>query len=118
MRPGLLALAAVGLALGLAGAPGPRAQTAPEAGVEAYPEHAGRDETFGFCTACHGFKLVSAQGMSREKWDATLDWMTERHAMPKLEGEDRAAILGYLAEAFPPKAPAADGGWKSPFAPQ
>lgn len=85
--------------------------------VEDLPTGAGRDETFGMCTACHGFKLVSAQGMTREKWDETLTWMTDRHNMPHLEGEDRAVILDYLAAHYPPKAPSRTGGFKNPFAP-
>ncbi|WP_052763664.1 hypothetical protein [Microvirga massiliensis] len=86
--------------------------------VEDLPAGAGRDETFGLCTACHGFKLVSSQGMSRQQWDSTLDWMTERHGMPAVEGADRNRILDYLAEHYPPRAPARAGGFKNPFAPQ
>lgn len=84
---------------------------------EQYPDHPGRDETFYACTACHGFRIVAAQGQTREQWEGTLAWMTDKHAMPKLEGKDRDAVLDYLAVAFPPK-PAAGGGWKSPFAPR
>jgi mono/diheme cytochrome c family protein len=85
--------------------------------MEDLPAHPGREETFGFCTACHGYKLVSNQGMSREKWDETLTWMTERHRMPDLQGEDRTVILDYLAQAHPPKAPSRTGGFRNPFAP-
>src|SRR4051794_22722063 len=46
------------------------------------PEGPGREETFALCTACHGFRLVSNQGMSRVQWDETLTWMTVRHRMP------------------------------------
>ena len=37
--------------------------------IEDLPEGPGRDETFGLCTACHGYRLVSNQGMTRDKWD-------------------------------------------------
>ena len=84
-------------------------------GPEAMPAGPHRDETFYFCTSCHGAQLIIRQGMSRERWDETLHWMTEKQAMPALEGEDRRLILDYLAMAFPPKAPA---GWQNPFAPQ
>jgi len=80
----------------------------------AYPVFPGRDEAFGFCSACHAFRLVASQGMTREQWASSLTWMTERHAMPVLDPADRDVILDYLAKAFPPKAPA---GWRSPFAP-
>jgi mono/diheme cytochrome c family protein len=86
--------------------------------IEDLPTGAGRDETFGMCTACHGYRLVSNQGMTREKWDETLTWMTERHNMPDIQGADRDVILDYLATHHPPKAPSRAGGFKNPFAPQ
>ncbi|MBM1173570.1 hypothetical protein ACFSM9_09145 [Microvirga arabica] len=86
--------------------------------VEDLPEGPGRDETFGMCTGCHGYKLVSNQGMTRDKWDETLTWMSTRHGMPEIEGADRDLILDYLTAHHPPKAPARSGGFKNPFAPQ
>jgi hypothetical protein len=82
---------------------------------ESFPDKPGRDDTFYTCIACHNFKLVAAQGMSRERWSSTLDWMTERHGMMELDAEQRETILAYLAEAFPPRAPAAGAGWRNPF---
>ena len=97
---------------------GPAAEFAPrDERMEDLPDRPGREETFGFCSACHAYKLVSNQGMSRERWDETLAWMTERHNMPDVQGTDRAVILDYLAQVHPPKAPAARGGFKNPFAP-
>lgn len=81
--------------------------------VEDLPNLPGRDETFGLCAACHAYGIVSHQGLSRERWDETLTWMSERHNMPPLEGEDRKVILDYLAKAHPPKAN--QGGFKNPF---
>ncbi|MXQ14107.1 hypothetical protein [Microvirga makkahensis] len=86
--------------------------------LEDLPAGAGRDETFGLCTACHGFRLVSNQGQTREQWDDTLTWMTERHNMPDVQGAERELILDYLAQHYPPRAPSRAGGWKNPFAPQ
>jgi hypothetical protein len=80
---------------------------------EEYPDFPGREDTFYFCSACHAFKLVAQQGMSRHRWDATLDLMTERHGMPKVEGQERAALLDYLEKAFPEAA--APRGWQNPF---
>ena len=82
---------------------------------DAFPPGPHRDETFYFCTACHGAALVTRQGMTRDRWDTTLTWMTEKHAMPDLVGDDRRDTLDYLAQAFPPKPSTT---WKSPFAPQ
>jgi hypothetical protein len=85
---------------------------------EEFAAGAGRDETFYTCTACHNFKLVAQQGMSRRQWDDTLHWMTERHNMPKLEGKDRETILDYLAANYGQNNNAAPGGWQNPFAPR
>ena len=110
------------LALVLAGWAGARAQTPAydprQENIEELPAGHGREETFGLCTACHGFKLVSSQGMSRAQWDETLTWMTVRHRMPDIQGADRDLILDYLAQHYPPRAPSRAGGFKNPFAPQ
>lgn len=68
------------------------------------PAGAGRDETFYACTACHGVAIIRAQGMSRERWDGTIDEMIARHAMPEPDAGDRRLIVDYLASAFPPRA--------------
>ena len=78
-----------------------------------YPAGPGRDQTFYTCTPCHGFKLVAAQGQARGQWEDTLDFMTTRHNMPKLEGNDRKIVLDYLEAAFPPRR--TPGGWQNPF---
>ena len=77
---------------------------------EQYPEHPNRDDAFYFCTACHSFKIVAAQGMSRDRWDESLTWMVKRHNMPDVQGEDRRKILDYLENAFPERTQ--PGGWK------
>jgi hypothetical protein len=79
---------------------------------EEFPAGPGRDETFYACTACHGFKLVAQQGQSREQWEDTLDLMTEKHNMPKLEGDLRKIVLDYLETTYPPRRPP---GWQNPF---
>jgi hypothetical protein len=78
-----------------------------------YPDGPGREQTFYTCTACHGFKLVAAQGQARGQWEDTLDFMTARHNMPKLEGNDRKIVLDYLEASFPPRR--APGGFQNPF---
>lgn len=67
------------------------------------PEGAGREETFYLCTACHGSAIIRQQGMSRQRWDETFDWMIERQRMPDPGAADRATIVDYLATAFPPR---------------
>lgn len=110
----VLTLTALALAMPFGAASAQQSFTPREEEPEEFPDAPGREETFYFCTACHNFKLVAQQGMSRSRWDGTLDWMTERHNMPKLEGKDREVILDYLERAFPETSPA-DRGWQNPF---
>jgi len=81
---------------------------------EEFAAGTGRDDTFYACTACHNFKLVAQQGMSRRQWDETITLMTQRHGMPPLEDKDREIVLNYLESAYPPRAPAGRG-WQNPF---
>jgi mono/diheme cytochrome c family protein len=115
MRRALILLLGIGL---LTGAEHVFAQTEKftprDESPEEFPAGRGRDETFYACTACHGFKLVAAQGMNRQQWDDTLNFMTAKHGMPNLEDKDRDLVLNYLAATYPPRAPAA-GGWQNPF---
>jgi mono/diheme cytochrome c family protein len=76
----------------------------------------GRDETFYTCTACHGFKLVAQQGMTRAQWDDSISLMIRRHNMPALDDKDRSVVLNYLEAAYPPRSPAGRPGWQNPFA--
>ena len=115
-RLAALTLLAVLVAMGLASAQVPSTFAPREEAPEDYPANAGREETFYACTACHNFKLVAAQGMTRRQWDETLDWMTQKHRMPALEGNDRKLVLDYLEATFPPRAPAQQRGWQNPFA--
>jgi hypothetical protein len=90
-----------------------QAQVAEES-PEDFPPGDGRDNTFYTCMACHGFKLVAAQGMSRAQWDETINLMTSKHGMPALEGKDREIVLNYLAATFPPRA-VPSRGFQNPF---
>jgi len=71
-----------------------------EAALAALPDHPGKEETYYTCNACHSFRLVAQQRLSRARWDELLDWMVEEQGMPRLAPEDRALILDYLAFAF------------------
>lgn len=94
-------LAAALAALALAGAAAGQ-EVVEEPSV--FPEGPHRDDVFYLCTACHSSRLVRNQAMSRERWDETLTWMSERHGMPELEGEERAHFLDYLTAHFGPAA--------------
>ncbi|WP_272165783.1 c-type cytochrome [Vibrio diabolicus] len=52
------------------------------------------------CSACHSLHMVTQQGLSRQRWDETLDWMIEEQGMDELPGDDREAILKYLSTYY------------------
>jgi hypothetical protein len=117
-------LAAAGLALAVTCHSGSDAfaqapQFAPrDENPEDFPAGPGRDDTFYACTACHNFKLVAQQGMTRRQWEDSLQWMTDRHGMSPLPAKEQKAVLDYLEATFPPRQPAGRGGWQNPFAPR
>lgn len=78
------------------------------------PDGEAREEVFYLCTACHNTALIRRSGLSRESWDGLMTWMTDRHGMTKLEGEDRERVVGYLAEHFPPRRQQG-GNFRQPF---
>jgi hypothetical protein len=85
---------------------------------EDFPAGPGREDTFYACTACHGFKLVAQQGMSRRQWEESIALMTSRHNMPPLPEKEQKIVLDYLEATYPPRAPAPGRGWQNPFAPR
>ena len=112
-----LTAAVMAVTAALIGAALAQGSTAIEETPESLPDFKGRDETFGICAGCHSFRVVGRQGMDRDRWDATLTFMTEKHNMPAPDPETRKLLLDYLSQAFPAAAPAKSGGWVSPFAP-
>ncbi len=115
MMQGLAWLALAG-ALVIAQAMAQTGFTPRDESPEEFAAGAGRDETFYACTACHGFKLVAQQGMTRAQWEDSINLMIRRHNMPALDDKDRERVLNYLETAYPPRAPAGRGGWVNPFA--
>jgi hypothetical protein len=104
------------LALAPLSAQSPRPAFTPrDESPEEFAAGPGRDDTFYACTACHNFKLVAQQGMSRRQWEESIDLMTSKHNMPALSDKDRKIVLDYLEAAYPPRAPSGQGGWQNPF---
>ena len=66
------------------------------------PPGPGQEEVFILCDACHSIKLVTQQGLDRDAWDETLDYMTAEQGMPELEPDERRLILDYLAKNIGP----------------
>jgi hypothetical protein len=107
----LLALAIVLAAPSAAQTQQPRSFVPTDESAEDLPAGTGREETFYLCTPCHGFKIVAQQGMTRTQWDDSLNWMTARHGMNPIEGDDRKLVLDYLEQHYPP----ATRGSPNPF---
>lgn len=63
-------------------------------------EGEGRRDVYTRCSACHSLMIVKQQGMSRDRWDETLDWMVEEQGMDETERDERERILRYLAEYY------------------
>ena len=72
---------------------------------EELPAGPGRELTYGICSACHSMQIVRQQGLTRDAWADTLDWMTEEQGMAELTGDPREQILDYLSTAFSPERP-------------
>jgi len=88
--------AVLALMIGLGGALPAAAQD----DYEALPEGEHKDLVYGVCSGCHSIKLVMQQGMTRQRWDKTLEWMYEQQGMPRLDEETESQVLDYLAEHF------------------
>ena len=69
------------------------------------PPGPGRELTYGVCSTCHSMQIVQQQGMTRDQWDETLDWMVEEQGMAELNGPPRDQILDYLSAVFSPDRP-------------
>ena len=67
---------------------------------EGLPPGAGRDEVFGYCSACHSIRLVTQQGLTRADWGEVLVYMVEEHEMAEIEPEDEKLVLDYLARFY------------------
>lgn len=94
----------------------PASAPQPEETPEALPDGSARDDAFYRCTACHNTAVIRRSALSRGQWDELMDWMTEKHGMPPLEGAERETIVGYLATAFPPRRARGGRGAPNPFA--
>jgi hypothetical protein len=79
--------------------------------IEDLPEGAGREAVFHACTACHGVRIITQQGLSAERWDATIDFMVDRHGMAAPTDGTRREIVDYLAAHFPSR----QKGYTNPF---
>jgi cytochrome c len=66
------------------------------------PEGPGREQVFYTCPACHSLMMVRQQGLSRDVWEETLDWMVKEQKMDPMDPKDRELALDYLAKWYGP----------------
>lgn len=64
------------------------------------PPGPGRDEVIAWCSGCHAMHLVVQQGMSRSRWDETIDWMVKEQKMPEPSEAERKVLLDYLSAHY------------------
>ena len=89
-----------------------------EASAEAVPVHetgeadfgllvaaAGADATHAYCTVCHSERIVAQQGLTREDWLETLEYMVDEHGMAPIEGSDFDLVIDYLSTHYGPDRP-------------
>jgi hypothetical protein len=101
---GLLAAAAVSLALG-SGGPVAAQDQSPEA---ALPDGPGKDVVLRVCTACHGAEQFAYARFSPEGWEVEISKMEGAGA--EMTSDEQAAVSAYLSKYLskppPPPAPA------------
>ncbi|MDD1781034.1 c-type cytochrome [Enterovibrio sp. ZSDZ35] len=52
------------------------------------------------CSSCHSLHLVVQQGLSKDSWDETLEWMVDEQGMDPLPAEEHEKVLIYLAKHY------------------
>ncbi|RXJ74556.1 cytochrome C [Veronia nyctiphanis] len=52
------------------------------------------------CSGCHSLHLVKQQGLSRESWLETLEWMIDEQGMDALNDTEEKQILDYLSTHY------------------
>ncbi len=57
-------------------------------------------ETWRHCTACHSERLIAQQGLTRDGWEETLEYMVEEQGMAPIEEADRERVLAYLSTHY------------------
>ena len=65
----------------------------------------GADATHAYCTVCHSERIVAQQGLTREDWLETLEYMVDEHGMAPIEGSDLELVVDYLSTHYGPDRP-------------
>ena len=97
LAAGLVA-AAVSIAAVAAGSTGSEDEEEHEFG--ALVAGRGAEETFIYCTSCHSEMIVAQQGLTRDGWIESLEWMVEEQGMEEIEEPDYGLVIDYLATNY------------------
>ncbi len=65
----------------------------------------GAAATHAYCTVCHSERIVAQQGLTREDWLETLEYMVDEHGMAPIEGSDYDLVVDYLSTHYGPDRP-------------
>ena len=65
----------------------------------------GAAATHAYCTVCHSERIVAQQGLTREDWLETLEYMVDEHGMAPIEGPDFDLVVDYLSTHYGPDRP-------------
>ena len=65
----------------------------------------GADATHAYCTVCHSERIVAQQGLTREDWLETLEYMVDEHGMAPIESSDLELVIDYLSTHYGPDRP-------------
>ena len=89
-----------------------------EASADAGPVHEAGEADFGllvaakgagathaYCTVCHSERIVAQQGLTREDWLETLEYMVDEHGMAPIEESDLELVVDYLSTHYGPDRP-------------
>jgi len=65
----------------------------------------GAAATHAYCTVCHSERIVAQQGLTREDWLETLEYMVEEHGMAPIAAPDFERVVDYLSTHYGPDRP-------------
>lgn len=76
------------------------APVAPDPDLALMPDGPGKQETFDGCASCHSIKLVVQQGLDKDGWLETIEWMVDEQGMDPMEEDLADLIADYLSTHF------------------
>ena len=101
-RAVFVACAGGAIALFLAGGAARAQEYDPATGFFVAP---GYELVIGNCIACHSARLVTQQGLTRDGWAQTIEWMQAEQGLWPIADDSLSRILDYLSTHYGPARP-------------